>query len=44
MVAVILFLLSTSGVVMFFTPVVRRWKFRRQGNAAKRPTDGAKPA
>lgn len=28
-VATVLFVLSFSGGVMFFTPVVRRWKFRR---------------
>ncbi len=28
-VAFVLFVLSISGGVMFFTPVVRRWKFRR---------------
>lgn len=43
-VAVILFMLSTSGVVMFFTPVVRRWKFKRQGQAAKGPPTGKSPA
>lgn len=31
LVALGLFGLSCSGVVMFFTPVVRRWKFRRGG-------------
>jgi len=37
-------MLSTSGVVMFFTPVVRRWKFKRQGQAAKGPPTGKSPA
>ncbi len=28
-IAVALFLMGTTGVVMFFVPVVRRWRFRR---------------
>lgn len=31
LVAVALFTLGSTGIVMFFTPVVRRWRFRRSG-------------
>lgn len=34
-VAVILFLLSMSGIVIFLTPVVRRWKFKHKKRADK---------
>lgn len=37
-VACLLFYLSSSGIVMFSTPVVRRWRFRRS-QAAKIPSD-----
>ncbi len=30
LVAIILALLSVSGVIMYMTPIVRRWKFNRQ--------------
>ncbi|MBX3096797.1 MAG: PepSY domain-containing protein [Fimbriimonadaceae bacterium] len=33
-VAVILIFLSFSGIIMFFTPVYRRWKFKRSPAAA----------
>jgi uncharacterized iron-regulated membrane protein len=31
LVAALLFCLSVSGVVLFFVPVIRRWKFKRSG-------------
>ncbi len=34
-VAVVLFLLSLSGVVMFFIPVFKRWDFKRKNPGAK---------
>lgn len=32
-VAVILLMLSISGVVMYLTPITRRWKFKKKGGA-----------
>ena len=36
LVALFLFTLSVSGCVIFFVPVVRRWRYRRSGSATGR--------
>lgn len=38
-VAVFLCFLSLSGIVIFFTPIFRRWKFKRKGPAPKKPSN-----
>lgn len=36
-IAAALFFLSISGIVMYFVPVFRRWKFKKEGGKAKTP-------
>lgn len=35
-IAIFLFILGVTGVIMFFTPIVRRWKFKRKQKLAQK--------